>query len=284
MAPSVLITGLQGFTGRYMADEMTSAGYQVYGLGEVDLQDFAGLKMACDQIQPDYVIHLAALAFVGHGDPNSFYGVNTVGTRNLLQVLANLAKKPQGVLLASSANVYGNVAEGVLNESTLPNPANDYAVSKLAMEYMAKLWMDKLPIVITRPFNYTGVGQSLQFLLPKIVSHFKQGARTIELGNIDVWRDFSDVRALVVAYRQLLEANAFGHIVNVCSGQMHSLRDVISICEAACGYSIDIKVNPAFVRSNEVKVLCGDATLLHSLVGDWTTPTLAETLHWMLAE
>src|SRR3546814_16114023 len=84
-----------------------------------------------------------------------------------LEALAAEAHAVECILLASSANVYGNAAEGVLDESTPLRPANDYAVSKAAMEYMARLWFDKLPIVIARPFNYTGIGQSDAFLLPK---------------------------------------------------------------------------------------------------------------------
>ena len=288
----VLITGIQGFTGRYMAAEMNAHGYRVYGMGPVqsteadyfqaDLGDKAALQKAVNQILPDVVIHLAALAFVGHGNANDFYKVNLIGTRNLLESLALTTKKPEAILIASSANIYGNRSEGVLDECTQPDPANDYAVSKLAMEFMARLWMDKLPLIITRPFNYTGVGQTENFLLPKIVSHFKRKAEIIELGNLDVWRDFSDVRALVQAYRRLIEAKAFGHTVNVCSGKTHSLREVIAMCEKLSEHNMTIQVNPAFVRVNEVKTLCGDAQLLRSLVGEWQTPELEDTLYWML--
>ncbi|WP_137984288.1 GDP-mannose 4,6-dehydratase, partial [Pseudomonas viridiflava] len=92
------------------------------------------------------------------------------------------------------------------------------------------LWHARLPLVITRPFNYTGVGQAENFLLPKIVSHFTQRESTIELGNLDVWRDFSDVRAVTSAYRGLLEARPLGKTLNVCSGVTHSLREVIEMC------------------------------------------------------
>lgn len=288
----VLITGIQGFTGHYMAVEMRAADYDVFGLGvnpsdaknyfQADLNDKATLARVIDQIQPDVVIHLAALAFVGHGDANGFYQINLQGTRNLLEVLSNASYKPQAVLLASSANIYGNRSGGMLSEHTLPDPANDYAVSKLAMEHMARLWMDRLPIIITRPFNYTGVGQTDSFLLPKIVAHFKRRADVIELGNLDVWRDFSDVRTLANAYRRLIEAKAFGQTVNVCSGKTHSLREVMAMCEQITGHRMRIHVNPAFVRANEVKTLCGDASLLSSLIGDWQTPDLADTLRWML--
>ncbi|MGL6297249.1 MAG: GDP-mannose 4,6-dehydratase, partial [Plesiomonas sp.] len=202
--------------------------------------------------------------------------------RNLLEVLAQANYKPKAVLLASSANIYGNRSEGMLSEHTLPDPANDYAVSKLAMEHMARLWMDRLPIIITRPFNYTGVGQTDNFLLPKIAAHFKRKADVIELGNLDVWRDFSDVRTLVNAYRRLIEAKAFGQTVNVCSGETHSLQEVMAMCEQITGHNMTIQVNPAFVRANEVKTLCGDASLLRALIGDWQTPDLADTLRWML--
>lgn len=219
---------------------------------------------------------------MGHGDVNAFYNVNLLGTRNLLQALHSSGRQLDAVLLASSANVYGNSTEGTLSENTQVNPANDYAVSKLAMEYMASLWVDKLPIIIARPFNYTGVGQADNFLLPKIVKHFKRRASTLELGNIDVWRDFTDVRALCRAYLGLLEIKPVGETVNVCSGKVYSIRDVINLCEKITSHSLTISVNPAFVRANEVKTLCGDATKLRSIIGAWDTPALEETLRWML--
>lgn len=289
-----LITGIHGFTGRYMADELRRAGYQVFGLGsqpggeaqyrQVDLGDSATLHRVLAELKPDYVVHLAALAFVGHGDANDFYRVNLIGTRNLLEAIAASGHLPTCVLLASSANVYGNASAGLLDECTPPAPANDYAVSKLAMEQMARLWCERLPLVIARPFNYTGVGQGAQFLLPKIVSHFRCRAPRIELGNLDVWRDFSDVRAVVQAYRGLLEACPRGQTFNVSSGQAHSLREVLALCSELSGHTLEVEVNPAFVRANEVKTLCGDAGALRRLLGDWQTPPLRETLAWMLAE
>lgn len=288
-----LVTGINGFTGRYMAAELRANGYEVIGIGsqpsaapdyhQVDLADGPGLRALLAELQPDVIVHLAAIAFVGHGAADAFYQVNLIGTRNLLEAIAACGKAPECVLIASSANVYGNVSEGMLDEQTPPAPANDYAVSKLAMEYMARLWCDRLPIVITRPFNYTGVGQTENFLLPKIVSHFQRKAPAIELGNLDVWRDFSDVRAVVRAYRGLIEARAVGQTVNVSSGITHSLREVIAKCSAITGHTLEVQVNPAFVRANEVKTLCGDNARLRALVPGWHTPDLDETLGWMLA-
>ncbi|MBA1204423.1 NAD-dependent epimerase/dehydratase family protein [Pseudomonas capeferrum] len=287
-----LITGIHGFTGRYMAAELQAQGYEVLGIGsqssdedgyfQVDLADAAGLRKLLAELQPDVVVHLAALAFVGHGVADAFYQVNLIGSRNLLEAIAACGKTPDCVLLASSANVYGNASSGLLDESTPPAPANDYAVSKLAMEYMASLWQPRLPIVITRPFNYSGVGQGENFLLAKIVSHFRRKAEVIELGNLDVWRDFSDVRAVVSAYRGLLDVAPVGQTVNVSSGVAHSLRDVIRLCQEITGHELEVTVNPAFVRANEVKTLTGDNARLRSLVPGWTTPTLSETLAWML--
>ncbi|WP_349972396.1 GDP-mannose 4,6-dehydratase [Pseudomonas caspiana] len=288
----VLITGIHGFTGRFMAAELAAQGCEVVGIGrqpsseagylQVDLANTTELKKRLTEIQPDIVVHLAAVAFVGHGVADAFYQVNLIGTRNLLEAIDACGKTPECVLIASSANVYGNASEGLLDEKTPAAPANDYAVSKLAMEHMAHLWQSRLPIVITRPFNYTGVGQDENFLLPKIVSHFLRKAERIELGNLDVWRDFSDVRAVVSAYRGLLEARPIGQTINVSSGVTHSLREVIDMCSEITGHPIVTEVNPAFVRENEVKTLCGDNSRLRGLVPEWQTPPLKETLRWML--
>ncbi len=287
-----LITGIHGFTGRYMAAELKAQGCEVIGIGrqpseeagyyQVDLADTAALQKLLAEIQPDIVVHLAAVAFVGHGVADAFYQVNLIGTRNLLEAIDACGKTPDCVLIASSANVYGNASEGSLDETTPASPANDYAVSKLAMEHMANLWQARLPLIIARPFNYTGVGQDENFLLPKIVAHFLRKADRIELGNLDVWRDFSDVRAVVSAYRGLLEVQPLGQTINVSSGVTHSLREVIDMCSEITGHEIITEVNPAFVRENEVKTLCGDNSRLRGLVPEWQTPPLKETLRWML--
>ncbi len=120
-----LITGIGGFTGHYMAAELSAAGYRIFGLGSipsdkpdyfhVDLTDLAALSAVVAQVQPHVVIHLAAIAFVGHGDANAFYQVNLVGSRNLLEALSHSGIMPDAVLMASSANVYGNSREGRLD-------------------------------------------------------------------------------------------------------------------------------------------------------------------------
>lgn len=287
-----LITGVRGFTGYYLQRELEQAGYEVFGtvlpgeaaggqLFAMDLLDQASVDKVIRQVRPDVVAHLAGIAFVGHGDAGQIYQVNVVGTRNLLAALAASPYRPSCVLLASSANVYGNADVAVIDEHVVPAPANDYAVSKLAMEYMARLWMDKLPIVIARPFNYTGPGQTENFLLPKIVAHFRQGARQIELGNLAIARDFSDVRMVASCYRRLLAAAPAGQTFNVCSGRSHSLASVIEMVEDMAGYRIEVRVNPAFVRANDVLTLVGSNDRLTQAIGPTRPVPLAETLRWM---
>lgn len=287
-----LITGIQGFTGQYLAAALERAGFEVYGIAhdalpadgklfKADLCDRDQMRSVVETVQPDVVAHLAAISFIAHGDAEAMYRVNIVGTRNFLEALAELPKPPSAVLLASSANIYGNAPVEFIDESVPPSPANDYAVSKLAMEYMARLWMDKLPIVITRPFNYTGAGQASHFLLPKIVSHFQRKEKVIELGNIDVERDFSDVRTVAAIYATLLQKSLAGEVFNVCSGQLFSLRKLLAMVAEIAGYEITVRVNPAFVRANEVKRLRGDARKLRQAIGDFESIPLMETLRWM---
>ncbi|MGR5220936.1 GDP-mannose 4,6-dehydratase [Vibrio parahaemolyticus] len=284
----VLLTGVDGFTGKYVEQELNSRGYSVVGLvhrnanqGQVacDLTDRQAVIACLEQVQPNYIIHLAALSFVGHADQKAFYDVNVFGALNLLEAAKELGLKLEKVVFASSANIYGNPEDvECISEVVPPSPVNHYAMSKLAMEHMAKLWFSEYPMIITRPFNYTGPGQAEHFLIPKIVSHFKRNASEIELGNTDVSRDFSDVRDIALAYANLLESDAQSEIVNLCSGQVTSLQAIISMMEEIAGYKIKVRVNPDFVRANEIKVLGGDNTKLMSLTGKAPSIKIEKTL------
>ena len=277
----VLVTGVEGFTGHYVKAELEANGHTVVGLNS-DLTNADAVTNEVINLQPEAVIHLAGIAFVGDDNANAFYNVNLVGTRNLLDALAKHGSKLSSVLITSSANVYGNTTGGVLDENVSPNPPNDYAVSKLAMEYMARLWSEKLPICIVRPFNYTGVGQNEKFLIPKIIKHFQNKEAVIELGNLEVWREFGDVRTVAAIYRMLIENCPKGETLNVCTGQTYSLKEVMTLCEKLTGHKIEIKVNPAFVRENEVRELKGDNKRLNNWVANIPAYTFEETLSWML--
>lgn len=281
----LLLTGSDGFTGRTFRKQAEAGGYEVAGL-RADLLDTEALQREVQEVQPDYVVHLAGIAFVGHAHEEAFYSVNVLGTTNLLDALSRLASAPRTTLLASSANVYGNCAQSPISELQAPAPVNHYAMSKLAMEYMARSYMDRLQIVIARPFNYTGPEQDDAFVIPKLAKHFAQRAPSVALGNLDVQREFNDIRSVCAAYLFLLQKGASGEVYNVCSGQPHSLRDVILAFEDIAGFKMDIRVDPNFVRPNEVHRLCGDPIKLRNLMSEagvsWRLPPLEETLRSVL--
>jgi nucleoside-diphosphate-sugar epimerase len=249
---------------------------------QADLTDKAAVAAEVQQAKPDAVVHLAAISFVGHADDSDFYRVNVVGTMNLLAALAALPCVPAKVLLASSANIYGNCNASPITEDQPPAPVNHYAASKLAMEHMARTFAERLPMVITRPFNYTGAGQGSQFLIPKLVDHFARKAPRIELGNLHVEREFNDVRLVCNAYLALLEHGKPGQAYNVCSGQTYTLQNVLDMLTDITGHAINVHVNPAFVRANEVHRLCGNPAKLQACTGPMLDADLGNTLHWML--
>ncbi|WP_295633369.1 NAD-dependent epimerase/dehydratase family protein [Novosphingobium sp.] len=294
----VLVTGIGGFTGRYMAAALSARGHVVIGVGrdagagatadlaechELDLEDLVATRAVLGEARPDRVVHLAAVSFVAHDDIAAIYRSNLIASRNLLQALAERHDTIERVLLASSANVYGNAREGILDEDCPALPANDYAVSKLAMEHLARIYAPRVPSIVARPFNYTGVGQSPSFLIPKLVEHVRNGKHVLELGNLDVARDFSDVRTMVDCYARLLDSpQAVGGIFNVCSGVPLSLRDVVGLVETLAGVRFEISVNPALVRESEVRSLAGNRARLETMIGPVGMPPLEQTIRWML--
>jgi nucleoside-diphosphate-sugar epimerase len=277
----LLLTGADGFTGRHFAASASACGHEVVAL-QANLGDADALKAEVAQVAPEAVVHLAAISFVGHTDASAFYDVNVIGTLNLLDALAALARPPGRVLLASSANVYGNCEQSPISEAQPPAPVNHYAMSKLAMEHMARTYLDRLPLFFVRPFNYTGPGQAASFVIPKLVAHFARHAEAVELGNLDVEREFNDLRFVCEAYLQLLHKATPGEVYNICTGHPVTLKDVLALLSQITGHQLQVKVNPAFVRANEIHRLCGSSAKLDAAIGAIASPTLVDTLRWML--
>ena len=288
---TVLITGINGFTGYHLAKKMKTLGLNVVGTSRVpsgesgvftlDITSKADVLNVLSTVKPDFIIHLAAISFVGHADASEFYRVNVLGTENILQSVLELGLSPEKIIISSSANIYGNTDLDLISESVCPEPVNHYACSKLAMEKIVKNYFSELPLIISRPFNYTGVGQANHFLAPKIVDHFKSEKKDLELGNLDVFRDFSSIHFVVDAYLGLLKTEQTSEIVNICSGHSYSLHQIVEHLESVSGYKINIIVNPDFVRKDEVKRITGDNTKLLALCPELRVISLFDTLNEM---
>ena len=277
----LLVTGLSGFTGIHLSQRACQAGLDLVGL-TADVTDRQALSSEIASICPDLVVHLAGISFVAHQQVSALYQVNTVGTELLLSALAELRVPPQKILLASSASVYGNSDLSPIAEAQAPAPINHYATSKLAMEYLARAFEDRLPIVTVRPFNYTGPNQDRRFLVPKLVEHFVHRREKVALGNLNVRREFNDVRMVCEAYLKLLEWGLPGQTYNVCTGVSYSLSHLIDVLSAMTGFSPEITIDPALVRPDEVHDLRGDPTRLHSVTGPLSPYGLTDTFNWMI--
>jgi len=293
----ILITGCGGFTGRHLAKQMATLDHEVHAvvhesetraipgahtIHRCNIVDRAALSHVVRDVAPQKVIHLAAISFVPHGDLDEMYRTNILGTRYLLGALAASPTPPEAILVASSANVYGD-GGGRFAETSPIAPFNDYGATKVATETVCHLFDGQLPIILVRPFNYTGRGQSPNFLVPKIVDHARRAEQEIALGNIDVARDISDVRTVIDAYQRLLDTPAsYGRTFNICSGQPTALRSIVDMVGEIAGNRLQVVVNPAFVRPNEARLLCGDPGLLESVIGPLRHIPLEQTLRWML--
>ena len=241
-----------------------AAGHRITAL-QSNITDAPALEAEVLTTDPDWVIHFAGISFVASKDDEAFYRVHALGSSNLLASLSKLRKKPVKVLLASSATVYGNSNVAHASEDQQLNPIDHYAMSKVAMEEMAKTFMDRLPIIIARPFNYTGPGQKGNFLIPKLIAHFTQKNASIELGNLNVEREFNDINMICEAYLNLLQYGTPAETYNVGSGNARSLKQVINTLIQMTGHAIEVKVNPDFVRANEVRRMCADPAKLNAL-------------------
>lgn len=284
---TILVTGLSGFVGSYLAGLPGVADLQLDGRA-VDLVAPHEVQAAVARLQPSAVIHLAAQSSVAlaNDDAASTYRVNFDGTFNLLRALKACDFRGR-MLYVGSGDVYGKVgAESLpVTEDTPLRPRNPYAVSKVAAEALCYQWSQTGPfeIVMARPFNHIGARQSPVFAVSDFarqVAAFRrgQGPGTLVVGDIDATRDFTDVRDVVAAYQALLANGRNGEVYNVCSGVERSLREIIEGLFAAAGVRMAIEVDPARLRPSEQRRMLGSFARLQAHTGWRPRIALPETL------
>ena len=288
-----LITGGKGFVGQWLSAHLKDRGDDVAIIDlETDVADGAAVRRVMSDVRPDAVYHLAAMTHVGDSweHPSQVLRVNVLGTAEILAAARAIPELPR-VLDVSSAEVYGVVGTDQLplDEHTATLPASPYAASKLAAEAVAlQAWRGYgQPVMVVRPFNHIGPGQSPNFFVPalakRIVEARRAGAGSLPVGTLTTRRDFTDVRDVVVAYRRLIEAGEPGGVYNVCSGRDVAMAEVARDLLRLAGADLELVTDPALVRPVDVPRLRGDATLLRETTGWLPVIPLATTLADVLA-
>jgi len=210
-----------------------------------------------------------------------------MGTRHILDAAIRLETMPR-FLLVSSSQVYGVVppAQQPINEHVPTRPVNHYGASKAAAEQIAFAYHHEhgLPVAIARPFNHTGRGQDPSFVIPKIIAAAREKRISIELGNLDVVRDFLDVRDVTSAYAAMIHDFPDGEIYNIASGRGYHLMDVVRLIEETAGITLTITSQPTLMRSNEIRQAVGDSSAFRSRYRWQPLHELRDTLAWMLAD
>jgi GDP-4-dehydro-6-deoxy-D-mannose reductase len=283
----VLVTGASGFVGGWLRGELEAAGHEVLDGEEgghpwLDVTDRALLAARLEELRPEAVAHLAGVAFAGDAaaDPAQAFEVNVGGTLNLCEAVRRQGA-PIAVLVAGSSEVYGSPAPAdlPLTEGSAVAPVAIYGLSKAAQESVALAVAARcgMRLVVTRSFNHSGPGQRAEFVLPALARrvalvHAGQ-ATSVPVGNLDVRRDFTDVRDVVGAYRLLLEAlvggrfPAGGAVLNVCSGRTLAIGDAVAeLCRLA-GVDPPIEADPRLVRPNDPPEIRGDPSALEAVTG-----------------
>jgi GDP-4-dehydro-6-deoxy-D-mannose reductase len=245
------------------------------------------------EARPDEVYHLAALSSVRQSleDPAATFGVNVHGTQALLDAVLGAGCRPR-ILCVSSAEAYGESARGprpLVEEDPLL-PATPYGTSKAAAEQVACRYGRErgLHIVRVRPFPHTGPRQSTQFVYPDLarqLAEIRAGARAaaLELGNIEVRRDLTDVRDMVAAYVLAVERGEPGAVYNLCSGRTWTLREVLDRLMALCGVHVRVSVRQERLRPQDLEALAGDGTAFRQRTGWCPGLPLDRTLADLLA-
>jgi GDP-4-dehydro-6-deoxy-D-mannose reductase len=284
----LLIIGGTGFVGSQLARHCFDF-YNICKTGrDVDIRNTEQLRLLIDRVKPDHVIHLAAITSLKESfqNPSQTFEINFGGTLNLLTALHESGFNGK-FLFVSSSEVYGALAENDLpvDELKLTKPLSPYGISKIASEALCYQWSqrEQFKIIIARPFNHIGAGQSERFAIANFgrqVAKIKLGleAPVIYVGDIDTTRDFTDVRDIVAAYVKLLDLGQNGEIYNVCSGVERTVRSLVErMCQLA-GVTMEIRLDFERFRLNEQRRVCGDNRKIIGATGWSLSHSIDQTL------
>ena len=271
------ITGAHGFVGRHLADHLRLLGDDVVAVDrDCDVTDRERVVAKLRESSPDAIYHLAALTHIGDSwkEPTEFTRVNVLGTVNVLDAARAVAPTAT-VIIVSSADVYGVVHESDLPlvETKAPAPANPYSQSKMEVEYFAReaARSAKQRVIIARPFNHVGPGQSAGFIVPALVERLLEARarqrNEIAVGDLSPRRDFTDVRDVVRAYRLMVQYAKSGEIYNVASGRDLAMSDLASQLVQMIAPGVRLQADPSLFRPVEVPVMRGSFAKLHDTTG-----------------
>lgn len=313
----IMITGFSGFVASHFVEYLynNDLKYEIIGLDlheptfdysqfgdklaikfyPVNLLDSDQLRSILYNTKPNYILHLAAFSSVAYSwkHPTESFTNNSNIFLNLLDAVRDTDINCR-ILSVGSSEEYGNVnhEDLPLRENQMLEPLSPYAIARVSQEWLSKCYVNAydMNIVLTRSFNHIGPRQDQRFVIPSFISRIRQikidgkTKGTIETGNVDIIRDFVDVRDVVRAYYLLLTKGTVGEVYNICSGRAISLRNIISIIADIVGVEVNPEVNPEFIRPNDNMEIVGSNYKINAELGWTPTIKLENTLNDMIEE
>jgi GDP-4-dehydro-6-deoxy-D-mannose reductase len=265
----VLVTGGQGFAGRHLQVELGERAVAP----DLDVTDSAALRAAMRELQPEAVVHLAALSQVAESweDPATVWQVNAVGTVALLEAVRQ-ERAAARVLVVSTGEVYGRAAVVPTPEEAPVEPVSPYAASKAAAEIAAlQAGRTGLDVVVARAFQHEGPGRDERFAVGSWTRQLAEleltGGGTLRVGNLLAERDITDVRDVCRAYRLLLDPQVPAGVYNVASGRTVALSRIVELLVELAEAPVRVEPDPERMRPVDLPMVCGDATKLREATG-----------------